>query len=286
MVAVPGTVCIMIGAVPGTAACAGTGFGAGSRLRDCLGLSRYRLRNRYWHRRRHGLRLGRHGCRHWPRCRLLDRRWRERRCRFHLRRCRRRRCLCCAGAGGAFGFAGAGLGAAVAVASGFLGGFSCPGAPAGPGAAVAPGAPPGAAVAPGGNCRLPAMAATRPGIPSALRSRSPDSRRMASTTNTRRWPEASETSMLTLLGGQSAELILLSSTPPLFPSIFMHGARASGRIFDGCPLASLRAKADSKLTDANPTLCEAAGNRLRLPRTPACLSNHSSIFGRGGNWFC
>jgi hypothetical protein len=36
---------------------------------------------------------------------------------------------------------------------------------------------------------------------------------------------------------------------------------------------------DSKLTDANPTLHEAAGNRLRLPRTPACLSNHSSIFG-------
>ena len=30
MVAVPGTVCIMIGAVPGTAACAGTGFGAGT----------------------------------------------------------------------------------------------------------------------------------------------------------------------------------------------------------------------------------------------------------------
>ena len=30
MVAVPGTVCIMIGAVPGTAACAGAGFGAGT----------------------------------------------------------------------------------------------------------------------------------------------------------------------------------------------------------------------------------------------------------------
>jgi hypothetical protein len=76
--------------------------------------------------------------------------------------------------------------------------------------------------------------------------------------------------MLTLLGGLSAELILLSSTPPLFPSIFMHDARASGRIFDG-QLASLRAEADSKVTDANPALREAEGNRLRSPSHPHVL---------------
>ena len=70
---------------------------------------------------------------------------------------------------------------------------------------------------PEAHCRLPVTVAARPGIPSALRSHSLVGRRMASTTNTLRWPEASETSMRTLLGAQLAELILLSSTPPLFP---------------------------------------------------------------------
>ena len=77
---------------------------------------------------------------------------------------------------------------------------------------------------PEAHCRLPVTVAARPGIPSALRSHSLVGRRMASTTNTLRWPEASETSMRTLLGAQLAELILLSSTPPLSPrsSCTMH----------------------------------------------------------------
>jgi len=92
----------------------------------------------------------------------------------------------------------------------------------------------------------------------------PDSRRTASRTNTPRSPEATGTTMPKLLGGQLAEEILLSSTPPL------SHARASSRRVDRAHLLRVGAEAASTLTMTQTPTGEAAGHRLRSPYTPAC----------------
>jgi hypothetical protein len=82
----------------------------------------------------------------------------------------------------------------------------------------------------------------------------PDSRRTASTTNTPRSPAATGTTMPKLLGGQLAEEILLSSTPPLYP--LGSRARASSRRVDRAHLLRVGAEAASTLMMTQPPLAK------------------------------